>query len=297
MTDARNGAFSEYLKRDSLIVASALVIITILAWVYLVILNGGMHMSAVTRPTHISVSDVHAIGSMSGMDMQAMKGTSSNVAVGGVVTGPAPTAWTPTYFLFIFAMWAVMMVGMMTPTVSPMVLIYSQLAKTSAAQGMPFASSMWFAGGYLIAWTSFALLASLAQYALDRAALLTPMMTLQSRTVSGTLLIAAGLYQWLPMKGACLSSCRAPLAFVQRHGGFSASALGSLRLGSLHGLYCVGCCWALMLLLFVAGVMNLFWIAALMFVVLAEKVLPAAAYLSRGVGVVAIGWGIWLLGT
>ena len=294
MTDAQTGVFSDFLKRDSLIVASALVIITILAWVYLVILNGEMHMPAITRAAPTVISDMH------GMDMHDMKAMSGNMLAAGqgsVVTGPAMTAWTPTYFVFIFAMWAVMMVGMMTPTVSPMVLVYSRLAKTSAAQGMPFASSMWFAGGYLIAWTSFAFLASLAQYALDRAALLTPMMTLQNRTVAGALLIGAGLYQWLPMKGACLSSCRAPLAFVQRHGGFSASALGSLRLGSLHGLYCVGCCWALMLLLFVAGVMNLFWIAALMFVVLAEKILPAAAYLSRGVGVVAIGWGLWLLGT
>ena len=285
MTDARNGAFSDFLKRDSLVVAFALAVITVLAWVYLAVLNGEMQTAAMSAQMP-AMPGMHGMGDMSGM----VNGRGGTMA-------PALFAWTPTHFLFIFAMWAVMMVGMMTPSVSPMVLIYSRLARTASAQGAAFASSAWFAGGYLIAWTSFALAASLAQYALDRAALLSPMMALQSRTFGGAVLIAAGMYQWLPVKSVCLANCRAPLAFVQRHGGFSASALGSLRLGALHGLYCVGCCWALMLLLFVAGVMNLFWIAALMLIVLAEKLLPFGMHLSRGVGVIAIAWGLWLLAT
>jgi predicted metal-binding membrane protein len=288
VTEARSFALSDFLKRDMLVVAAALAVITVLAWVYLVALNAEMSGSAMTP---------HAMAGMNAADMHDMKGMSGMSSGRGMALAPSMSAWTPTHFLFIFTMWAVMMVGMMTPSVSPMVLTYARVARGAAAQGTPFASSGWFAGGYLIVWTGFALIASLGQYALDRAALLTPMMGFQSRTIGGAALVAAGLYQWLPVKSACLANCRAPLAFVQRHGGFRASAAGSLRLGALHGLYCIGCCWALMLLLFVAGVMNLLWIAALMAIVLAEKILPAATYLTRAVGVAAITGGLWMLGT
>jgi len=283
VTDARNGTFSDFLKHDLLVVAAALAVITILAWSYLVVLNGEMQTPAMSGQVQPAMPRMHGMG-----DMDAM--------AGGAMA-PGLTAWTLTHFLIIFAMWAVMMVGMMTPSVTPMVLIYSRLAKSGAAQGTPFASSAWFAGGYLIAWTAFALMASLAQYALDRAALLTPMMALQNRTFGGALLVVAGLYQWLPAKSACLSNCRAPLQFVQRHGGFQPSGLGSVRLGALHGHYCIGCCWALMLLLFAAGVMNLFWIAALMLIVLIEKLVPGAPYVSRAFGAAGIAWGLWLLAT
>jgi predicted metal-binding membrane protein len=293
VTDAHGGDFSHFLKRDTLVVAAALAVITILAWIYLVVLNGQMQMATVA-PVHAAQTS-GAKNGMPGMDMAGTKAMSSSAGPQAAITAPAMVSWTPASFLFIFAMWAVMMVGMMTPSVSPMVLVYSRVAKSAAAQGTQFASPAWFACGYLIAWTSFAAAASFAQYVLDRATLLTPMMALQSRPVGGAILVAAGIYQWLPAKSACLANCRAPLAFIQRHGGFQPSGFGSLRLGALHGLYCIGCCWALMLLLFVAGVMNLFWIAALMLVVLAEKILPFAAYLSRGVGAIAIAWGLWLL--
>ena len=109
------------------------------------------------------------------------------------------------------------------------------------------------------------------------------------------MLILAGIYQFLPIKSACLSQCRAPLAFVQRHGGFQASARGSLRLGLLHGAYCIGCCWAVMALLFVGGVMNLLWVAALMLFVLLEKLLPGARYFSRVAGCAALAGGVYLI--
>ena len=113
--------------------------------------------------------------------------------------------------------------------------------------------------------------------------------------VLGVVLLAAGIYQWLPLKYACLDSCRAPLSFVQRHGGFQPSARGSLRLGVLHGFYCIGCCWALMALLFAFGVMNLAWIAGLMLFVLLEKLLPWPRIVSRAAGGVAIAAGLWLI--
>jgi predicted metal-binding membrane protein len=116
-----------------------------------------------------------------------------------------------------------------------------------------------------------------------------------SRVFGGALLIVAGIYQWLPIKEACLSQCRAPLSFVQRHGGFQSSVQGSLRLGFLHGMYCIGCCWVLMLLLFVGGVMNLLWIAALMIFVLLEKLLPGGRYFSRAAGLAALAVGIRMI--
>ena len=176
-----------------------------------------------------------------------------------------------------------------------MILIYARVGRRAAIAGQPFAASAWFAAGYLLAWTAFSLAAISAQWALQRAALLTPMMESASNIFGGIVLIAAGLYQWTPLKDACLSSCQAPLTFIMRHGGFRREAAGALTLGFRHGLYCVGCCWALMTLLFVGGVMNLFWIAALAVLVLFEKVVPFGRRVARLAGLALIAAGVWLL--
>jgi predicted metal-binding membrane protein len=176
-----------------------------------------------------------------------------------------------------------------------MVLLYAQVARQGAARGHEFAPPGWFAAGYLLAWTAFALAATLLQWLLEWQALVTPMMAGTSRGIGAALLIAAGVYQFLPIKDACLSQCRAPLSFVQRHGGFQPGAGGSLRLGFLHGAYCIGCCWMLMILLFAFGVMNLLWIAGLMVYVLLEKVLPYPRVVTRVAGVAAIAGGIALI--
>jgi predicted metal-binding membrane protein len=261
-------ALAALLKRDRAIVLAALGTVAVLAWAYLLWLASTMNPPAMPAD------------SMAGMD---------------AMMAPEFAPWTVAHFLFVFAMWAVMMVGMMLPSVSPTILIYTQFARQSRTLGTAFKSSGWFVLGYLCAWTAFAFLAALGQYALEYLALLSPMMVSTSRMLGGAILIAAGLYQWTPLKTACLSSCRAPLAFVQRHGGFKPDAFGSLRLGVLHGLYCVGCCWALMALLFVGGVMNVLWIAGLMIFVLLEKILPGGQYLSRAAGLAAFAAGIWLL--
>jgi predicted metal-binding membrane protein len=133
------------------------------------------------------------------------------------------------------------------------------------------------------------------QWLLESRAWIAPMMAGTGRVPGALMLIAAGIYQWLPAKQACLSSCRSPLSFVQRHGGFQPTGRGSLRLGVLHGLDCIGCCWALMLLLFAFGVMNLTWIAGLMLFVLLEKLLPWPRSVPRIAGVVAIAGGTWML--
>ena len=250
-------------------VLAALLAVAGLAWGYTIWLSGRMAMT-----------DMPGMPGMPGMRMD-----------GSSLMAPAFSAWTLVHFLFIFTMWAVMMVGMMTPTVAPMVLLYARVGRHATERIAP---TIWFVAGYLAAWTLFAALAALAQWGLEALALLTPMMASASHRFGGAVLLAAGIYQWLPMKDLCLAGCRAPLSFMQRYGGFQASARGSLRLGLLHGSYCVGCCWVLMLLLFVVGVMNPLWIAALMVFALLEKVMPGGRVLSRSAGCAAIGAGIWM---
>ena len=188
------------------------------------------------------------------------------------------------------------MIGMMTPSVAPMILLYAAIVRQNSARHA-FAPPGWFLAGYLVAWTAFATLATLLQWFLEWQALITPMMAGTSRMLGGVTLVAAGIYQWLPAKQACLSACSGPLSFVQRHGGFQSGARASLRLGILHGLYCIGCCWLVMVLLFAFGVMNLTWIAALMIYVLLEKTPPWPAAVSRVAGTGAIVAGVMLVAT
>lgn len=248
------------LHRDRLVVVAGLFVLTALAWAYLVWLAEGMRMP-----------------------------------VAGMVV--APRAWSPVEFVLVFVMWSVMMVGMMTPSAAPMILIYARVGRQATLQGKSLAATGFFATGYLLAWVTFSLFATLAQWSLHKALLLTPMMASASTLFSGAVLIAAGVYQWTPAKQACLRHCRTPIAFILQHGGFRRTPLGSLVLGFRHGLYCIGCCWTLMALLFVGGVMNLLWIAVISVLVLAEKVIPGGRGLSRVAGAVLALGGLWMLGS
>jgi predicted metal-binding membrane protein len=173
-----------------------------------------------------------------------------------------------------------------------MILIYARVGRQASQRGKPLASGVFFAAGYLLTWIGFALAATSAQWALER---VTPMMAIASGVFSGIVLIAAGLYQWTPLKDTCLRQCQAPWLFIQRHGGFRSDVPGSLALGARHGAYCIGCCWVLMALLFVGGVMNVLWIAAIAILVLAEKVVPAGRVISRTAGAGLFAGGAWLL--
>jgi predicted metal-binding membrane protein len=265
----RNSALAVAPRYVQVVVLAALLTLAALAWGYVIWLAA--QMSAPSDP---------AMSSMPQMDGMMAPGFSS---------------WTFAHFLFIFMMWSVMMAGMMIPSVTPMVLIYARVTQQGAAPGRLLAPAGWFATGYLIAWSLFAAFASLAQWGLEKLALISPMMAGTNHKFGGAVLIAAGVYQWLPIKDGCLGQCREPLAFIQRHGGFQTSAPGSLRLGLLHGKYCVGCCWALMAILFVVGVMNLLWIAILMIIVLLEKVVPGGRYFSRFAGGAALAAGLWMI--
>lgn len=266
--DALAGA----LRRERFIALAALLLIAVLAWLWL--------MREATR--------------MSGMDTAAMADVRMNHML---MMSPTFTAWSAPLATYLFVMWFMMMIGMMTPSAAPVVLLYLGVARHAARSGHRFASGAWFLAGYLAAWAGFSLLATMAQWAMESAAMMTPAMRAASQPLGAAVLIAAGAYQWLPLKDACLAQCRAPLSFIQQHGGFSSSAMGALRLGLRHGLYCVGCCWALMLALFAVGIMNLLWIAALMCLVLAEKLLPWGRWVSRAAGLGAIGTGLAMLQT
>jgi predicted metal-binding membrane protein len=186
-------------------------------------------------------------------------------------------------------MWVVMMVAMMLPSAMPMMLFYSTIARRqSTTSGFTSRVSL-FAVGYLAVWSLFSVGAVVLQFLLERAALLSSMMESTSIVLAGAILIMAGLYQWTPLKSSCLTQCQSPLDFVMAN--WRSGRAGAFQMGFRHGIYCVGCCWVLMLLLFVGGVMNLAWIAGLAVYVLVEKVLPGH-WISRATGVVFIVWGL-----
>ena len=207
---------------------------------------------------------------------------------------PTAPAWDAEETASLALMWIVMMIAMMIPSVAPVILLFAGLSRRRRIQGVLATPVSVFLLGYLIAWTGYAILAAITQSALHSAALLSPAMESASPLLGGAILILAGVYQWLPLKGACLSHCRSPLGFFSTE--WREGVSGALQMGLRHGSYCVGCCWALMALLFVAGVMNLLWVTLLAVFVLAEKVVPNGRLLGRITGAALAGYGLWVLG-
>ena len=207
------------------------------------------------------------------------------LASGAGMAPMAGMAMTPPWPVVV-GMWWAMMVAMMVPSAAPTILLYAQVHRRSSESPPPTAA---FLAGYLACWCGFSLIAAWLQLAMTA-----PMsMALDSRIASGGVLIATGLYQLSPFKDACLGRCRSPVQFLARH--YRPGAAGAARLGLIHGAYCVGCCWLLMALLFVVGVMNLAWVSALTMLVAAEKLLPGGPWIARISGVALIGWGVALL--
>ena len=246
-------AVERVLRNDRILVISGLLVVIVLSWVYL----------------------FAGAGTMQEMGDMLMPMSS----------GP----WTVNHAMVMLVMWAVMMAAMMLPSAMPMILLYATIARNRHAKGQPAVESGIFMLGYGAIWIAFSLGAVALQFALEKAAMLSPMMEATSITLAGGLLIAAGIYQWTPLKQACLLRCRSPLDFVLTH--WRNGARGAFVMGVWHGTYCVGCCWMLMLLLFVGGVMNMGWIAGIAIFVLVEKLVPAGHWIGRGAGVLLIGWG------
>src|SRR5215469_17272153 len=205
---------------------------------------------------------------------------------------PSNGAWGPVDLLLVFAMWAVMMVAMMVPSATPMLLAFATISRSRCAQGRTFVPLWVFLAGYLVLWTAFSLAATLAQWGLHSLALISPMMIATSPLLGSMLLIAAGIYQWTPLKQACLRHCRSPLQFLLTC--WRDGSVGAFLMGVRHGGYCLGCCWLLMAVLFAVGVMNLAWIAALSGFVLFEKTIPRGIWVAKLAGLFLMGWGGWM---
>lgn len=225
-----------------------------------------------------------------GTDMPALDMTAWPTAAGSAMAAMAPAAWTPGYALLMLIMWWLMMVAMMLPSAAPMLLFHAALNRKQRDSGSPHVTTAIFALGYLTVWGGFSLVAVGLQWALQHVALLSPAMVVTSVALGGLLLVAAGIWQLTPLKHACLRHCRSPLAFIM--GRWRPGASGAWRMGLEHGAFCLGCCWVLMLLLFYGGVMNVYWIAGLSLIVLAEKTFPAAHWLGRMAGILLVGWGV-----
>ncbi|MDB5855515.1 MAG: hypothetical protein JWR22_3556 [Herminiimonas sp.] len=250
---------------DRVFIGCCMLAVIALAWAYLFYVDHQMMQSK----EHWAMS--------AGMDMPGM---------------PMARAWNAADVFFTFVMWIVMMTGMMAASVTPTVLLFAGAHSRRGETSVRMLTLM-FVLGYAVIWTGFSALATLAQYALHDAGLLSPLMAASSSWVSGAILCAAGAYQLTPLKRACLLHCRSPLGFFMTH--WRAGSLGALHMGFRHGAYCLGCCWALMLVLFVVGVMNLLWVAALALFVLLEKVGPAEILASRLAGVAMVAAGIFFI--
>jgi predicted metal-binding membrane protein len=185
----------------------------------------------------------------------------------------------------LIAMWWLMMLAMMLPSAAPAVLLYAKVRR-SRDDDAAIAKTWVFLTGYLVVWLCFSIAAALTQSLVIDAS-----MILRDSSIPGALLIVAGVYQLSPLKSACISQCRSPGQFISRH--WRSGWAGAVRLGVIHGAYCVGCCWLLMGLLFVGGVMNLLWVIGLSVLVAAEKLLPAKLLLPKISGVALISWGLW----
>jgi predicted metal-binding membrane protein len=196
-------------------------------------------------------------------------------------------------FLMLFIMWAVMQVAMMSPTAVPMILMHGKIERHRQPGKVPFFRIALFFFGYVILWALFSAVFAVLQIGLRSAALLSPTMGSASPLLSGGILIAAGLFQFSHLKQACLKQCRSPVTYLMTE--WRNGRVGALFMGLKHGAHCVGCCWVIMALLFVAGVMNLFWMAAITTFVLIEKLAARGEYFGRIVGVGLIIWGTLII--
>ncbi len=206
------------------------------------------------------------------------------------MVAPDTNPWAPATLPPLFFMWAEMMVAMMIPSAAPMILTFAMVQRKRREQERPFVPTGIFVSGYLSAWTIFSVLAAVAQWILHAKALLTPMMVSNNSIFGGAILVAAGIFQFTRLKNACLTQCRSPLGFFMTD--WREGKTGAFAMGLKHGAYCTSCCWILMLLLFVAGVMNIFWIAAISIFVLLEKILPKGLLFGKFAGVILIIWGL-----
>ncbi len=257
------------LDRDQRIVLGCLLGITALAWLYL-------------------AQMAQEMGEMADMaDMPDM----ANMAGKALVMPQAQ--WAAADFAMAASMWIVMMIGMMLPSAVPMILLFAAVQRRQTGRP-PLAMTAIFVGGYFLVWGGFSLAATVVHWALIRGAVLSPDVAMASAALGGAIFIAAGLYEWSPLKYRCLAHCQGPLAFIAAY--WRPGLRGALRMGAEHGAFCLGCCWVLMLLLFALGVMNLLWVAGLAALVLLQKVVPGGRIVAQATGLGMVAAGLFLIG-
>jgi predicted metal-binding membrane protein len=260
MSDRTLTALEEVASRDRLVVLAGLVGISTLAWAYTIVLSD------------------HSVASGLGASVHAHT-----------------EAWTAGDLATTFLMWVVMMVAMMAPTAAPMLLTLARVSRARPDGGGAVASTTAFLGGYLLVWIGFSLLATLAQWQLHQLALVSADGVSRHPGFGGLLLVGAGAFQLTPLKDRCLTQCRTPMFFLMT--AWRPGSWGALRMGLHHGGFCVGCCWALMALMFVSGTMTLMWAAGLMLLMLGEKALPSGRRISQIAGAGLLTWGLGVLGS
>ena len=247
--------------------------------------------SAARRDRAILLGGLAVMAGLAWVHMVGMASETSPACHGGMMSGARP--WSASEFGTAAAMWMVMMAAMMLPIVSPWLLALSRAARQRDLPPASFSATGGFLVGYLAVWTAYSALAAAGQVALQRAALLSGEGALTNRFVAAVLLAAAGVYQWTPFRDACMTQCRPPFAFFLSR--WREGAWGAFSMGARHGLYCAGCCWALMGLSFVFGVMSLLWMAALTAFLLLEKATSAGPWLGKTGGAFLLGGAAWVL--
>jgi len=255
-----SNALENILKKDRFIAISALLVLCILAWLYIIYLNRQM---------------LH-------MDMDAI-----------FFAMPMSSSWTVVDFILLFLMWFVMMIAMMTASVAPLILIFVMVNRKKKQEQNPFVPTGYLICGYFLIWGCFSLLATLLQWLLQKLSLLNTEMVTTNKILGGIVLIAAGLYQFSSLKRRCLNYCLNPINFI--HNNWKEGKRGAFQMGIENGVYCLVCCWVLMILLFISGIMNLLWIALIALFVLIEKNFPNAKWISYIAGVALTVYGTIVL--
>jgi predicted metal-binding membrane protein len=246
------------LRRDKTIVLVGLALVTVLAWAYMIRMAVDM--------------------SGAGMEIQHT----------------CMMSWEMDDLIMVFTMWSVMMVAMMLPSALPMILLFTTLNRQRSETMSPLIPTGLFVVGYLAAWVAYSALATLAQWGLHASALLSHSMSIANPYLGGCILAASGIFQWTPFREACMTHCRSPIGFLLTH--WKEGRVGALMMGLTHGTFCVGCCWMLMTISLVLGVMNMLWMAVLTILMFWEKVIsPNSIWLSRAAGAVLTIWGMWVI--
>lgn len=259
------------LRRDRATVIASLVAIIALSWAYL-LAGAGMDMSGLE---------------MTRLSQYELAGHSTHAHM------MQPAIWTASYAVLMFFMWWIMMAAMMLPSAAPLILVFATINRRQRDSGIPNVATGVFTSGYLAAWGGYSVAGVCLQWGFERIGILSPMLVANSGLLSGVLLLAAGVYQITPLKHACLRRCRSPLDFLSAN--WRRGAGGAFYMGLLHGAACVGCCWFLMALMFIGGLMNLYWVSGLALFFLIEKTVPAGHWFAYATGIVLLIWSAAML--